>query len=181
MALIVVGMSNMAISTDPEDALVTYSLGSCLGFTIYDPVTQVGGMIHCMMPLSTLNPERAREEPCMFVDTGIPVLLQRVFDAGLKKSRALVRVAGAARVAGAGEMFRIGERNCAVLRKILWKNGIFISAEDVGGTITRTIRLEIGTGKFTVKTGRIERELTHGTSLYSQGDAVPVRDRQRET
>jgi len=159
MALIAVGMSSMAVSRNPDDVLVTYSLGSCLGVTMYDPVVKVGGMIHCMMPLSSVDRAKALKEPCMFVDSGVPLLLQSLFDAGLRKSRALVRIAGGATIAGEGELFRIGKRNYAVLRKILWKNGMFIAAEDVGGDVTRTIRLEIMTGRFLVKTEKGIREL----------------------
>ena len=34
---VVVGISEMEISNRPEDVLVTYSLGSCIGVAIYDP------------------------------------------------------------------------------------------------------------------------------------------------
>lgn len=172
MAQIVVGISSMVVSDNPDDVLVTYSLGSCLGLAIYDPVAKVGGMIHCMMPLSSLAIDKAAMEPCMFVDTGVPLLLDAVFKMGLRKSQALVRIAGAATLMGRSEMFRIGERNCAVLRKIMWKNGIFITAEDVGGTVSRTIRMEMRTGRFLVKTGQHTRELVDVKPPHLQHDAV---------
>jgi chemotaxis protein CheD len=46
------------------------------------------------------------------------------------------------------------------LRKIFWANNVLIHAETVGGTINRTICLEIGTGKVWIKTpGEGERAL----------------------
>ena len=58
---IIVNVSDMKVSESPYEELVTYALGSCLGVTMYDPVAMVGGMLHVMMPLSTVDPEKARK------------------------------------------------------------------------------------------------------------------------
>jgi len=157
--IVIVDVADMVVSADPRDVLISYSLGSCLGVTIHDPVAGVGGMIHCMLPLSRTDRDKAAQKPCMFVDTGMMVFLEKLFDLGLRKKRAVVKIAGAARTLEKSGLFRVGERNCAVLRKILWKNGMLIAAEDVGGDITRSIRLEIDSGRFYIKTARRMREL----------------------
>ena len=151
MSTIIVDIADMAVSSNPEDSLITYSLGSCLGVVIYDPVIRVGGMIHCMLPLSNVDQVKADTRPGMFVDTGVPMMLQKLFDMGLKKTRAVVKVAGASLILDKQGLFRIGERNYTVFRKIMWKNGILITAEDIGGDLSRTVQLDIGTGVFTVK------------------------------
>ena len=156
---VIVGISEMAVSDRADDVLITYSLGSCLGVTFYDPIQRVGGMIHCMLPLSQIDLAKAKETPCMFVDTGVVKLLQEMFNHGCKKSSMIVRVAGASAVLDSKGLFKIGERNYTVFRKILWKNSMLIKADDVGGNISRTIRLEIGTGRFIIKSGGEEREL----------------------
>ena len=43
----------------PDEVLVTYSLGSCIGLSLYDPVARVGGLLHAMLPLSSLDPVKA--------------------------------------------------------------------------------------------------------------------------
>jgi len=156
---IIIGIAEMAISTHPADVLVTYSLGSCLGVSIHDPMAKVGGMIHCMLPLSRVDLEKAKTMPCMFVDLGIPILLSELFNRGAQKARLIIKAAGAANVLDVQDLFKIGERNYTVFRKIMWKNGLLINGEDVGGSLSRTIRLEIGTGRFTIKTGGVETEL----------------------
>ena len=156
---VIVGISEMAVSDRADDVLITYSLGSCLGVTFYDPIQRVGGMIHCMLPLSQIDLTKAKETPCMFVDTGVVKLLQEMFNHGCKKSSMIVRVAGGSAVLDSKGLFKIGERNFTVFRKILWKNSMLIKAEDVGGNISRTIRLEISTGRFIVKSGGEEKEL----------------------
>lgn len=136
----------MKVSSNPEDVIVTYSLGSCIGLTLYDPVARVGGMIHCMLPLSKIDPVRAKVNPEMFADTGIPLLIQTLYDMGAQKRRLVAKVAGASSLLDEKGTFKIGERNYLVLRKVLWKNEILIAAEDVGGTLARTLYLHIHNG-----------------------------------
>lgn len=159
MANIIVDIADMAVSSNPEDTLVTYSLGSCLGITIYDPVLKIGGMIHCMLPISKIDDNKAKERPAMFVDTGLPMMLTRLFEMGLRKANAVVKVAGGSRLLDKNDLFKIGERNYTMFRKIIWKNGMMIKAEDVGGAETRTIRLDIATGRFNIKSSGREFEL----------------------
>jgi chemotaxis protein CheD len=156
---VVVDIADMAVSSDAADVLVTYSLGSCLGISIYDPVVRAGGLIHCMLPLSTVDGEKAKTKPYMFVDTGVTLLLQELFNRGVTKANAIVKVAGGASMLDKQGLFRIGERNMTVFRKIMWKNGMLIKAVDVGGEITRTVRLEIATGRFLIKSEGQEVEL----------------------
>ena len=158
MSLIVVGISDYQTSNRADDVIITYSLGSCIGLTVYDPETKIGGMIHYMLPLSKISPEKAELKPAMFADTGIPVLLKKMFAMGASKNRIIVKAAGGSQLMDQNKIFNIGERNFLVLRKILWKNNILIKNSDVGGMISRTVRFEIDTGRVTVKssTGEIE-------------------------
>ena len=146
-----VGISEMMVSNRSGDILVTYSLGSCLGITVYDPVAHVGGMIHCMLPLSRIDIQKAQKSPAMFVDTGVPALFEEAYRLGAQKSRMIVKVAGGAQILDEKGAFNIGQRNYAVLRKILWKNNVLIAAEDVGGSVPRTMYLEIDTGRVIIR------------------------------
>lgn len=148
----------MIVSTDPEDVLVTYSLGSCVGVAFYDSSAKVGGLVHCMLPLSKIDPSKAKDRPCMFTDTGIATILQALFDLGAKRKNLLVRVAGAASLLDKNGHFKIGERNYTVLRKILWKNNLLIKSEEVKGTASRTVYLHMDTGRTVIKSGG--REMT---------------------
>lgn len=149
----------MKVSTSVEDILITYSLGSCVGLSLYDPVAQVGGLIHCMLPLSRISPDKAVSYPARFTDTGVVALLREVIAAGARKDRLIARVAGAAKMLDENGLFKIGERNYTVLRKVLWKNDVLIRSEDVGGTISRTVYLEMASGRTMLKSGGREREL----------------------
>lgn len=148
---VTVGISEMQVSNNPADVLITYSLGSCIGVAFYDEAVKVGALIHCMLPLSRIDPQRAQITPCMFADTGVPLALQTMLDMGADKRHIVAKVAGAAKLLDDNDTFRIGERNWIVLRKILWKNNILIAAEDTGGSIARTMLLEIDSGRTSIK------------------------------
>lgn len=148
---LVVGMADMAVANQPSLTLTTYSLGSCLGISIYDPITKVGGLLHAMLPDSTISEEKARTRPAMFLDTGIPQLLGSARQLRLDPSRAIICVAGGAQIMDAQGFFNIGRRNQEALRSLLEKERLRIAAEDVGGTINRTMSLRLITGEVRLK------------------------------
>ncbi len=149
----IVGVGDLFISAERGDEIITFALGSCLGITIHDPVNCVGGLLHVMLPSSTIDPAKALENPCMFVDTGLPKLFQECYKVGAIKQRLVVKVAGGACVNGDSDndYFQIGKRNFVVLRQLLWKNGVLIKAHDVGGSCSRTMSLDIATGQVSVR------------------------------
>jgi chemotaxis protein CheD len=156
----IVGVSDMRISNVRGDQIITHALGSCLGIAVHDATMQIGGLVHVMLPTSTLNPDKARANPCMFVDTGIPALVQQMLANGAAKNRLTVKVAGGAAIQGNnGDRFGIGRRNCVMLRKTLWQHGLLLDAEDVGGETPRTMCLEIGTGRVWLSWAGQEKEL----------------------
>ena len=148
---IVVGIGELAVG-GRDDLLITYALGSCLGVTLYDPVAGVGGLLHAMLPTSSLDPQRAAQTPGLFVDTGVPALFRACYAAGASKSRLVVRVAGGGRSGDGEDQFQIGKRNVLTLRKLLWKNAVLVQAEDVGGeSLSRSLALDVGTGTLRLR------------------------------
>jgi chemotaxis protein CheD len=156
---LVVGVADMVVSNDAGAELVTYSLGSCLGITVYDPVKKVGGLLHIMLPDSKINAVKAVQVPFMFVDTGVPRLFQAVYNLGGDRGRLAVKVAGGAQLLDEQGVFNIGHRNYESLKGLMARNGMSVHAYDVGGLSSRTLRLDLTTGNVTIK--------TPGTNIYS--------------
>ncbi len=156
-----VGVADMKVAAEKGDLIITHALGSCLGIAVHDPLACVGGLLHVMLPLSTIDPVKAGRNPFMFVDTGFPRLLVECFKRGAQKQRLEIRVAGGAysKDREENDFFMIGKRNLIILRKLLWKNGLLLKSHDVGGSNSRTMSLEIGTGKVTIKSGGQMRNL----------------------
>jgi chemotaxis protein CheD len=131
-------------------------LGSCIAIAVYDPVTKVGGLLHYLLPDSTIDAEKAQRNPFMFADTGIPELFHRAYRMGANKQRLIVTVAGGAQVMSS-EYFNIGKRNQLAAKKILWRAGVLVRHEETGGESSRTVRMELATGQIFLRTaGRFE-------------------------
>jgi len=153
---LVVGIGDCQLSQDPQATIITYALGSCIAIAVYDPVTKVGGLLHYLLPDSTIDAEKAQRNPFMFADTGIPELFHRAYRMGANKQRLIVTVAGGAQVMSS-EYFNIGKRNQLAAKKILWRAGVLVRHEETGGESSRTVRMELATGQIFLRTaGRFE-------------------------
>ena len=148
---VVVGIADMKVSNDPHEYLVTFALGSCLGITLYDYQKQVGGMVHIPLPDSSIAKGEPDFNPLKFVDTAVPLLFKECYRFGATKRDIKVKVAGCSQISDAESFFNIGRRNYAALRRILWRNGVFITSEDCGNSLSRTMTLSIATGETLLK------------------------------
>jgi len=157
-----VGLGELKVGSRPGQVLVCYGLGSCVGLTLWDPVSHVGVMVHVVLPDSSLS--RGQDSlPGKFADTGVKAAIDEVVRAGANRSRLTARIAGGARmlnVVGAGTKLDIGARNADAVRTQLQFHKIRLAADDTGGTYGRTLQLFIDSGRLLVSTvGRGEREL----------------------
>jgi chemotaxis protein CheD len=156
---VVVNVSDARTSDTVEDVLVTYSLGSCIGVALYDPIARLAGLLHYQLPSSSLDPQRARDNPLMFADTGMQRLLGEMEARGAQRRRMKVKLAGAAQMLNDANLFNIGKRNHTAIRKLLWQYGMFIEAEEIGGAIPRTLYLRASDGNVTIRSQQQTREL----------------------
>ncbi len=149
---VVVGVGDMALSNQPGVVLVTYALGSCLGVCIHDPVAGVAGMLHAMLPTITADRSQGAARHARFVDSGMTALFKGAYRMGAQKGRIVVKVAGGASATPEGrrDSFQIGKRNIIEFKKLLWKNGVLLKAEDLGGNRSRTVHLDVSTGEVTI-------------------------------
>lgn len=161
LRVIPVGIGAMAVTNDPDSAIVTHDLGSCVAVCVHDPIARVAGLLHYLLPLSREGAPNAVFRPEIYADTGVPLLFERLYALGGVKGRMRVKVVGGATIskAAAASTMPIGTRNTVILRKMFWQNQVIIAAEDVGGTEARSVRLHAGTGVITVSTVRETRTL----------------------
>ncbi len=151
MNIIKVGMADLNVCKSP-DMITTLGLGSCVGITLYDPVSKIGGLAHVMLPDSTAI--RNNSNIAKFADTGIDELLKRVIAAGANKTRLQAKIAGGAKmfaVSGTSDMGRIGDRNADAARAKLKELGIRLLVDETGLNFGRTIELYCETGELHIK------------------------------
>ena len=148
-----VNFSEMKISSNPVETLVAFSIGSGIGMTIHDPVNGVGGVLNFILPDSTkANGTRPSKTPFMFADTGTAALLKALSEQGVDAENLKVVIAGGAHIMDQTGVFNIGQKNLEALKTCLGEYDVKIHHEAVGGIKSRTISLEIGSGRSIIKT-----------------------------
>lgn len=162
MSQLILGIGDFGASKTPGTAVKTYALGSCVAAVFLCPVTRTVGMVHIALPDSSINPAKVKERPGYFADTGIPLLLQAMARLGCAPNgRGMhVKLVGGASIMDPNETFSIGKRNILAVRKILWSLGLGAVAEEVGGSISRTVCAAVSTGEIIISTpGRPDKKL----------------------
>lgn len=148
---VVVGVGEMALSNNPNVILATYSLGSCLGIVIYDPVVRVGGLLHVMLPDSSIHPAKSAAKPAMFIDSGVPALFRAAYELKADKRRIKICIAGGAQILDSQGFFNIGKRNIEALTSLLDSHNLSICAQQIGGLVNRTMFVNVNSGTVTLK------------------------------
>ena len=145
-AKLLVGPAGMAVSANPDALLFTSPLGACLGVAVYDPATKVGGLMHSLLPDSSLDPQRAAQRPGMFLDTGLAALLSGVRELRAKAENLQVYVAGGAQILDDSSVFDIGKIQADSLTRLLGQLGFEIYAQSLGGRTNCSMELALATG-----------------------------------
>lgn len=150
-----VGIGEVGIDMAPT-TLAAFGLGSCVGLAAWDPVTRVGGLAHFMLPSGVGG---GTADPAKYVDTGLPWFLGALAAAGAEMRLLQFKAAGgAAMFLGISASLQVGQRNISALGMALATAGLMLAAQDLGGAVGRTVRLDLTTGGLSVRT-------IHGTSV----------------
>jgi chemotaxis protein CheD len=156
----VIGIGGLHVDQGDRGTITTHALGSCVGITLWCPMTGLGGMIHCQLPLTASNPGLAKDRPGIYVDSALPRLLAELLRRGAVRKALKTCLAGGANVGGlANDLFNIGSKNVTIARKILWQERLLITGEETGGTVPRTMTLDFRTGAVTLSTAGVSRQL----------------------
>jgi chemotaxis protein CheD len=157
MLNITVGIGDICVTRNKEESLKTYALGSCIALVLFDEQTGTGGMAHIALSNSKVNREKSIKKPGYFVDTGVPLLLKEMqkYSPGIDRSKLKAYIIGGASIYEYKDFFKIGENNIKSAKKLLREIGIKITQEDTGKQISRTVELEVSTGRVIVSNQKI--------------------------
>ncbi|MCG1020672.1 chemotaxis protein CheD [Sutcliffiella horikoshii] len=149
-----VGIAEMGIAIAPQ-LIRTSGLGSCVGVVIFDAITKTAGMVHVMLPDSSLS-RLTDINVDKYADTGIVHLVESLLLKGLKPYSMKAKIAGGAQMfqfsSPTSEMMRIGPRNVEAVKEKLAALHIPLISEDCGGNNGRTIEFNPENGKLMIKT-----------------------------
>lgn len=149
-----VGMAELKVGKAP-DKIVTLGLGSCVGVCAYDATPKVGGIVHIMLPDSSLAVEPIN--PAKFADTGIPLLVQELEQLGAILNRIIIKIIGGAEmfsIASQETYLGVGERNILAVEETCRKSNLEISAKSTGGHTGKSVTFDLDTGVIEIKSMR---------------------------
>lgn len=130
--------------SDKEDDVLITILGSCISACVRDPVANVGGMNHFLLPGDTGN------ESTRFGAYAMEMLINEILKKGGKKDRLEVKLFGGSNVLEKSTA-KIGSKNIAFIREYIKKENLNVLTEDLGGTSPRRIHYYPNTGKVMMK------------------------------
>ena len=132
-----------------ETVLVSTILGSCVAVCLWDPVAEIGGMNHFLLP----SGPSSNANDLRYGNTAMERLLTAIAAKGAVPGRLVAKVfGGACVIAGfSGARQAIGAQNVAAAREALTRNGIAIRAEQTGGRRGRKLLFHTGHGAAYVK------------------------------
>ncbi|GAB4278634.1 MAG: chemoreceptor glutamine deamidase CheD [Candidatus Rifleibacteriota bacterium] len=151
-----VGIGEYFVSGQPDAVIKTMALGPCVGVAVFSKDAKIAGLLHVQLPLSTTNPELAARRPGAFADTGIPLLLEEFARCGCRPSDLVVKIVGGSQVMDPAGTFNIGKRNYLAVKKILWAFRLWPVAEEIGGNISRTVTISVGSTDVLITTPGME-------------------------
>ena len=130
-----------------DDQLFTV-VGSCIAIMLYDKVKQIGGMIHIMLGYS----KGRKDNICKYVDSGIPVLLEKMMKKGASRKRILgAKISGGAILLAKKDEHNIARENLEATHQVLRQHGIQVIACDCGGDFGRRITFDVTSGRVEVE------------------------------
>lgn len=136
--IVKVGIADVQIVRFP-DKIRTSGLGSCVGLVLYDKEAQTAGLVHVMLPDSSLS-KTAELNRAKYADTAVKATIDMLVEAGCRK------FALKAKLAGGSEMFKfkmtndlmkIGPRNVSAIKNscpyIKYRSSVKIRAAPAAG------------------------------------------------
>jgi len=148
---IVVGISDFKTSKSLKDEVITYALGSCVGVAAYDAKSQIGGMLHYLLPFPNKDEIVSENDVLKYGSIAIPQLFQELYKLGAQKNRLKVVIAGGGNFIKLLGCTPVGDKNIAIARRLFLRNKIMLKGHVVGKNVPITLSLRILDGQILVK------------------------------
>jgi chemotaxis protein CheD len=151
----VVGMGEYIVTNTEDDILRTFSLASCVAVTVYCPIKRAAGMIHVVLPYPFTEKDK-KNRPSFFAETGVPLLVNEIcrkYACG--KGELCIELYGGADSVLKQDIYGIGKKNIDAVKKALHLMGLTVRKEDLRGTESRTISMDVKTGAVEISRQQI--------------------------
>ena len=138
-------------SSEGTQRLVSYGLGSDVVVTAHSTSAGVSALLRFIYPDSRANPGQAIENPWLFADTGVALLLSTLRKCGASNQDIQIQAIGAADVSEEETSTVNGRSNELAVRKALWTEGVLLKSADLGGDTMRAVWFDPATDRLLVR------------------------------
>ena len=137
------------VRASPKPLLLDTVLGSCIAACIYDPVANMGGMNHCMLPEGS---DPGDPTSTRYGVNAMELLISKLMKLGADRRRFQAKIFGGGHVLNIRESLDgVPQRNIDFVRRFLETEQIPVVREDLGGYQPRRVLFETHTGKVYLK------------------------------
>jgi len=166
-----------------SNEIITTVLGSCVSACIRDPINQIGGMNHFLLPLTNdeiwSSKTKLNSLATRYGNFAMEHMINDILKYGGVKKNLEIKIFGGSRIMQA--MTDIGKSNIDFVKSFLILEGFDLKAEDVGGINPRKVLYNPLTGKVRVKKLKdlhndtiIKREVNYKSKLSASGTTGDV-------
>ena len=131
------------------DMVLVTVLGSCVAACLRDPVAQLGGMNHFMLPETARN-ESIVSQPSRYGVYAMELLINDILRRGGRRERLEAKVVGGGNILK-GRAGAVGERNAAFVMRFLKTEGIRVVGQDLLNLYPRKVYYFPASGRMLVK------------------------------
>ena len=166
-----------------EDARpIATLLGSCVTVCLFDPHLRFGGANHFMLPIRTRDTD-SEYDSLLRGDYAMEVLVNAMLDRGARKQRLIAKAFGGGNVVTSLRR-SIGEGNIAFARAWLEREGIALSASDLGGPWARKIVFDPSNGDAYCRrvdsSQQVSTQVSQAETVYENALVSRVRTGEKE-
>ncbi|MBE9608804.1 chemoreceptor glutamine deamidase CheD [Chitinilyticum piscinae] len=161
--------------TTSRDMLIVTVLGSCVAACLRDPVNNISGMNHFMLPETGESLAALNGLPTRYGTYAMEMLINQMLKMGAQRNRIQAKIFGGGKVLHGFTVSDVGARNVAFVKRFLELENIPVVAEDLLDIFPRKVYFFSQTGRVLVKKLRsvhnntiIEREKDYSARLRYQ-------------
>ena len=144
---------------DKTCILMSRAIGSCIVVTAWDPINQVGGMAHIMLPGKA--PEKKNKQKTKYAEDAIDMLIRLLDEKDVSRENPQVCLIGSGNVLKRPDN-RICKDNLQSAETILQNRYLPIRRRAVGGTLRRSALLDTESGNVYYTRGDSKEMLLWG-------------------
>jgi chemotaxis protein CheD len=148
----IVGIGEYMITSTLGESIATYALGSCVALILHCKKSKQTAMAHIVLPHRDLRHRSGPSKPAYFAVDIVPRLIEEfLFHPKCDASSIEATLVGGAESKNRQDVFKVGERNLQITKKLLEKHQVPYLDYETLGHYSRTVEVFVDTGTIKVK------------------------------